>query len=356
MPAQDTYDPQEMQRRLEAWLATRIEEARDVEVTNLAAPGESGFSSETMMFDASWTTGGARESAGFVLRTRPTGHVVFPVYDLAHQYDVMSKVSAATDVPLPPLRWMEPSSEPLGREFFVMERVEGVVPPDNLPYTMGGWLMESEPADQRRLQRSAYQTLARLHALDWRAAGLEVLHDPRHGRIGLDEQLGYYEYFLDWGRMGRPQPTIDRMAAWLRAHRPEPEPEPVLNWGDSRIGNLLFRDYTPVAVLDWEMATLGPREVDLAWMLLFERFFSSHLGVDNLPGFAPWEESIADYEAASGYRVGDLGWYHHCPANPNPVVMMRIVQAAELAGTDIGFTEADNVAVTLLEALEAEYC
>jgi aminoglycoside phosphotransferase (APT) family kinase protein len=275
---------------------------------------------------------------------------VFPVYDLAHQYDVISKVAAAApDVPLPPLRWMEPSTEPLGREFFVMDRVDGLVPPDNLPYTMGGWLLESDPADQRRLQKAAVETLARLHAIDWRAAGLQVLHDPRHGSLGLDEQLGFYEYFLEWGRMGRPQPTIDRLAKWLRANQPTPEPEPVLNWGDARIGNLLFRDHTPVAVLDWEM-------VDLAWMLLFEHFFSSHLGVDNLPGFASWDESIADYEAASGYTVRNIEWYLLWGAFRYAVVMMRIVQAAELAGTDIGFTESDNVAVTLLEALESEHC
>jgi aminoglycoside phosphotransferase (APT) family kinase protein len=310
-----------------------------------------------MLFDAAWTAAGARETASFVLRTRPTGHVVFPVYDLAHQYDVISKVAAAApDLPLPPLRWMEPSDEPLGREFFVMDRVDALVPPDNLPYTMGGWLMESDPADQRRLQKAGYETLARLHAVDWRAAGLDVLHDPRHGTLGLDEQLGFYEYFLEWGRMGRPQATIDRMAAWLRANQPTPEPAPVLNWGDARIGNLMFRDFEPVAVLDWEMATLGPREVDLAWMLLFEHFFSRHLGVDNLPGFVPREQSIADYEAASGYTVENIEWYLLWGAFRYSVVMMRIVQASELAGTDIGFTESDNVAVTLLESLEAEYC
>ena len=47
----------------------------------------------------------------------------------------------------------------------------------------------------------------------------------------------------------------------------------MLNWGDARVGNILYRDFAPIAVLDWEMATVGPREVDLAWMIFLHAFF-----------------------------------------------------------------------------------
>jgi aminoglycoside phosphotransferase (APT) family kinase protein len=356
MPQQDSYDPAEMQRRLEAWLATRLGTS-EVEVSDLRAPGETGHSSETMMFDASWSEGGEQQTASLVLRTRPTGHVVFPVYDLALQYEVMAKVAAAApQVPMPRLRWMEPSPEPLGREFFVMDRVEGVVPPDNLPYTIQGWLLESTPEQQRRLQTTSVDVLVDLHAIDWRAAGLGILDQPQYGATGLDQQLGFYEYFLDWGRMGRPQPTLDRVARWLADHRPVPEPDPVLNWGDSRIGNILYRDHEPVAVLDWEMATLGPREVDLSWMVLFQQFFSTHLGLPDLPGFLPPDDVVARYEARSGVTVRDFEWYLVWGAFRYAVVMMRLVQSAELAGQDLWFGEHDNVAVVMLEAIEQEHC
>jgi aminoglycoside phosphotransferase (APT) family kinase protein len=355
MPQQDTYDRAEMQRRLEAWLSSRIEGASNVEVTDLRAPGETGHSSETMLFDANWTDEGGSRSSSLVLRTRPTGHVVFPIYDLALQYDVMERIGAAApDLPMPPLRWMEPSTEPLGREFFVMERVDGLVPPDNLPYTMNGWLLDSTPEQQRRLQTSSIDVLADIHAIDWRSAGLGILDEPRYGATGLDQQLGFYDYFLEWGRLGRPQPTLDRMAAWLSDHRPVDEPQPVLNWGDARIGNILYRDHRPVAILDWEMATLGPREVDLAWMLLFQRFFSTHLGVAELPGFGSMHEMVDRYQERAGYRVRDFEWYLLWAAHRYGVVMMRLVQAAELSGADLGFTEEDNVAITMLEALEKE--
>ena len=58
----------------------------------------------------------------------------------------------------------------------------------------------------------------------------------------------------------------------------------MLCWGDSRIGNVMYQDFAPVAVLDWEMATLGPREMDLGWMAFLHRFFEDIAGLANLPG------------------------------------------------------------------------
>lgn len=355
MPSSSGFDPLSLQGRLEPWLASRLPGASDVTVTHLDAPGETGHSSETVLFDAEWTEGGRRILEQLVLRTAPSGHVVFPIYDLGLQYEVMARVGAAApDVPLPPLRWYEPDPEPIGKEFFVMGRVHGQVPPDRMPYTMQGWLLEeSSPEEQRRLQTSGVEILARLHAIDWRAAGLDILDQRRYGAVGLDQQLGFYEAFLEWGRGEHPQPRLHEVARWLRANAPEAEPDPVLNWGDARIGNIMFVDHEPVAVLDWEMATLGPPQVDLAWYCLFERFFSAELGVENLPGFATIDEVVAHYEAVSGHHVGDLGWYSVWGAFRYAVVMMRLCQADAIDGTP-GFDEADNVATSLMEHVLAE--
>ncbi|MFZ4517333.1 MAG: phosphotransferase family protein [Microthrixaceae bacterium] len=354
MPSSTGFDPQALKGRLEDWLATRLEGAGSVEVTDLDAPEATGHSSETVMFDATWTRGGTTEVEQLVLRTAPGGHTVFPTYDLGLQYEVMLRVGAASDVPLPPLRWYESDPSWIGNEFFVMGRVEGKVPPDRLPYTMQGWLLEeSTPEEQRTLQLSGVEVLARLHAIDWRAAGLDILDQRRHGATGLDQQLGFYEAFLEWGRGDHPHPRLHATARWLRDHRPEPEPDPVLNWGDSRIGNMMFVDHRPVAVLDWEMATLGPPEVDLAWWCLFERFFSTELDTPNLPGFLPMEDVVAHYEQASGRTVGDLGWYTVWAAHRYAVVMMRICQADALRGEAM-FPEDDNVATAMLDRVLAE--
>ena len=350
MPSSSGFDPKSLKDGLEPWLASRLPGATDVVITDLDAPGETGHSSETVLFDATWNEGGTTVQDRLVLRTAPGGHTVFPTYDLGLQYEVMRRVGAVSDVPLPPLRWYEPDPVHIGKEFFVMGRVEGQVPPDRLPYTMQGWLLESSPEDQRRLQMNGIEVLARLHAIDWRDAGLDILDQPRYGATGLDQQLGFYEAFLEWGKGDNPHTRLHEVARWLRDHAPDPEPEPVLNWGDSRIGNILFQDYEPVAVLDWEMATLGPPQVDLAWSLLLERFFTTELGVPNLPGFADQDEVVAHYEELSGRTVGDLGWYLVWGAFRYAVVMMRLCQADAIEGED-GFAEDDNLATSLMEHL-----
>ena len=58
----------------------------------------------------------------------------------------------------------------------------------------------------------------------------------------------------------------------------------MLVWGDARVGNVLYEDFRPVAVLDWEMATLGPREMDVAWIIFAHMVFQELAGLAGLPG------------------------------------------------------------------------
>lgn len=350
MPAQGEYDADEVGERIAAWMSTTVADGGDVDITDLDAPAETGHSSETIMFTAAWTASDGPHRERFVLRTKPTGDTVFPEYDLELQWVTMQRVAATGAAPVPTLRWLETDDSHLGSQFLVMDLVEGRVPPDRLPYTMQGWLLESDPADQRRLHTATYDTMAALHAIDWRAAGLDVLDAPRWGATGLDQQLGFYRHFLDWGAHS-PQPDLEGARDWLAANRPSPEPPTALNWGDARVGNMIYEDYRPVAVIDWEMATLGPREVDLAWSCLLERFFSEFLGVDNLPGFMNQDEVIAHYESVSGYEVTDFEWYLIFGAYRYAVVMMRIIQAEQEAGIDTGFTVEDNLAINMMRTL-----
>jgi aminoglycoside phosphotransferase (APT) family kinase protein len=86
----------------------------------------------------------------------------------------------------------------------------------------------------------------------------------------------------------------------------------VLNWGDARIGNMLYREFEPVAVLDWEMAAIGAPEVDLGWMLFMHRFFESFVDKLDLPGtpdFMQRKDVVDTYEDCSGGPVRDLAFW-----------------------------------------------
>ncbi|MBW3663848.1 MAG: phosphotransferase family protein [Actinobacteria bacterium] len=319
----ENEDTQQLTASLRTWLASRLIEADDVEVADLRAPEGTGFSSETYLYTVTWTVSGREHREEQVLRTRPEGTTVFRTYDLESQYRCMDLLSA-TDVPVPTVRWYEPDASVIGRPFYVMERVDGDIPPDSPPYPMLGWVKDAAPKDQAVLWDAAVEALARLHRHDPQALGLGFLDRPQFGATGLDQQLGEWTDLLQWGRDGRPQPTIDAALEWLRANLPDDEPAPVLNWGDARISNMVFRDHRPVALLDWEMAALGPPEVDLGWFLYMDAQLSLGVNVDRLPGFASREETITTYEEVLGRTINDLHWYEVFAGFRFAITMTRI--------------------------------
>jgi aminoglycoside phosphotransferase (APT) family kinase protein len=252
------------------WLATRLPACAEPQVTLRSGIDANGMSSETLVLDATWTETGEQRSGQYVARVAPALEdvPVFPNYELRDQYDAMRIAGKLTDVPVPTVRWMEETGEVLGTPFFLMDRVDGVVPQDVMPYNFGdNWLHDASVEDQRRLQDATVDVIARLHAIPDPASAFAFL-DPDHpGDTVLGRNLAHirswYEFAVrDLGR----SPIVERALGWLEANLPDTD-DAVLCWGDSRIGNVIYRDFEPVAVLDWEMATLGPRELDVSWLV-----------------------------------------------------------------------------------------
>ena len=188
MPSSQGFTPERVADGIGRWVREGLGLA-DAAVVLHEAPAATGHSSETVLFDAEWSGDRGSEHRRFVLRTAPSGHTVFPTYDLDLQYQVMDRVAATGAVPVPELFRYENDDRWIGSPFIVMARVDGQVPPDRLPYTMEGWLLESPPEVQRRVQTTGLETIAAVHAIDWRAAGLDVVDAPRYGATGLDQQL-----------------------------------------------------------------------------------------------------------------------------------------------------------------------
>ena len=314
MPLPTQRDHEALRLRLLDWLAQQLPAGSDPKISALSIPEASGFSSETLLFDATWGDEGRRQTGAFVVRTAPDmdDHPIFPSYDLAMQHRCLALVREHTDVPVPRAPWIELDPEPLGAPFFVMERIEGQVPPDNPPYVFGGWLAEASAEQRADFQHRSVEVLAKLHTLEPRSVDLGFLERPEFGESALDQLLGYQRYYYDWARKGVTYPSIERAFDWLEAHRPESEGPSVLNWGDSRIGNIMYRDFRPVAVLDWEMAAVGAPEADLAWMVHMHDFFADfadQAGLPGLPGFLRWQDVTATYEQLTGRDVRNFPFY-----------------------------------------------
>ena len=99
MPTAWERNLDETRAKLCGWLATVLPEAKEIEVSNLAAPSASGFSNETLLFDLAFRDGGERREEALVLRIQPTGFPVFPAYDVSLQFRTM-ELLAKTDVPV----------------------------------------------------------------------------------------------------------------------------------------------------------------------------------------------------------------------------------------------------------------
>lgn len=255
-------DAGRMQAVLTEWIDQQHPGA-DAVVELLGDVAANGMSSETLLADVTWTEDGERRKEAFVVRMAPDPNdfPIFPTYQLDHQFELLRLVGELTDVPVPTPSWLGIAGGGLDAPFFFMSREAGRVPPDVLPYPFGdNWLFDATPEEQQRLQRSTIEVIAKLHAIPNPTETFEFL--PGDGTLAahLAKTKAWYEWAVE--DSGRSK-MIDRAMSWLETNLPE-ETEPVLCWGDSRIGNVLYRDFVPEAILDWEMATLGPREMDLA--------------------------------------------------------------------------------------------
>jgi aminoglycoside phosphotransferase (APT) family kinase protein len=311
-----TRDVASLQHQLEEWLATQLPSGARPRVTFHAGIEANGMSSETVLLDVGWTEDGEQRTGEYVARVAPAAEdiPVFSSYALADQYEVIRQVGELTDIPVPGVRWLEPTGDVIGSPFFLMDRIEGLVPPDVLPYTFGdNWLFDAPPEQRRQLQDATVGVLARLHAIADPEQTMGFLA-PRHpGGTMLARNLAATRAWYEWAAvdLGRSA-LVDRALAWLEANLPDAS-ESVVTWGDARIGNTMYRDFEPVAVLDWEMATLGPRELDVSWLIFAHRVFQTiteFMGLDGMPDFLAEHEVRETYEGLSGAPLGDLTWYH----------------------------------------------
>jgi aminoglycoside phosphotransferase (APT) family kinase protein len=309
MALSNKTNPEQAERSLTSWLSAKLPHAQDVRAFDAQVPNAAGLSAETILFSAKWTQDGVEHNRSLVARVRPSGASVFPDYDFEAEFRAMEAVGRA-GVPAPDVLWYEPDASILGGEFIVMERRYGQVPTDDPPFTATGWVLELTAEQRGALCENAIQVLADIHAVDWRAAGLEFLDRSELGALGLDQHLAHWETVFEWAADGEPNPTVEAALQWVRDNRPDVEEPVVLNWGDARIGNMLFGDDMAVnAVLDWEMVSLGSPDLEVGWWLFLLRHHTEGIGAPLPSGFPTREQTIARYEELTGHRLAHIDFY-----------------------------------------------
>jgi aminoglycoside phosphotransferase (APT) family kinase protein len=320
-----------LRERLEDWLGRHLGAGSDPLVRDVVGTAANGMSSDTVLFRARWREqdGTSRDEA-LVARIAPDAAdvPVFPSYDMSGQFEAIRLVQRHSTAPVPAPRWAEPDASVLGAPFFVMERVDGQIPPDVLPYTFGGnWLYDASAEEQQRLQTTTIDAIAALHAVDDAPRRFAFLERDESGGTHLRRHVAHTRAWYEMvAADGGASPVVERGFDWLERHWPAHEGDAVLSWGDARIGNVIYRDFAPAALLDWEMAGLGPRELDVAWLLFAHEVFEELAGMLALPGmpdFLRADDVCERYTAVSGHEPRDVDFYRRYAAVQWGIVFLR---------------------------------
>jgi aminoglycoside phosphotransferase (APT) family kinase protein len=214
---------------------------------------------------------------------------------------------AGTPVRVPGVLAVCDDSEVIGSPFYVMERMEGEVMTDTMPEAL------DNPQERDRIADQLIDSLVELHAVDWRAVGLEGFGRPTGY---LDRQLRRFIGLWEHNRT-RELPEVEQLAGWLSDNMPQSPPATIVH-GDYRLGNTMFAAQAParlVAIFDWEMATIGDPLADLGYMVMHwtqpgdpDSKFNLHT-LTRREGFPTRDELVRRYEQRSGRSMRALNWY-----------------------------------------------
>lgn len=313
---------------LRRWLQARHPDAGDVRVGPLRTP-TAGYSSETLLVDAVRTERGREVAEHYVARLPPAGGGIFPDYDL-HRQALVQRALGQAGIPVAAPIAVEDDERWIGAPFLLMERVEGTTLDD--AYIASGALHDAAPSVQRRVHTDFLDLLAAVHRLDWEALGLGVL--TPEGRRGLVHDIDRAEAYLGWASDGDVPPVLTEALAWLREHRPDPEPPLSLCWGDPRLGNVVYGPgFTVRAALDWETASIGAAELDLAWFVGLHDLAAESFGKD-LPGFLAHDAALDHWAGRTGRAVVEYGWFEVMSTLRAESVFLRIRRMLLAAGAN----------------------
>lgn len=237
------------------------------------------------------------DSGEYVVRKKPPGELLPSAHAVDREYRVLSAL-ADSGVPVPRALAFCPDVAVIGTPFYVMEYTPGRIITDPL-------LPDQSPEERAAIYDSMNLALARLHGVDWEGVGLEGFGRP-HGYFArqVERWSGQYDKIKV-----EEVPALDALQDWVRSNIPDDQSAGIVH-GDYRMGNLILHPTEPrvVAVLDWELSTIGHPLADLAYNAMTYHFPAGHpiasgfVGAtsDQMAGIPSEEEYLAAYADRTG--------------------------------------------------------
>ena len=243
-----------------------------------------------------------------VLRRPPFGPVAPRAHDMKRESGLLARIHPVFPLAPNPYIFCE-DLEIMGVPFYVMERRRGFVLNETFPPGV-----TPTPELCRRLSETVVDTLVQIHAIDWQAAGLAEFGHP-DGFLARQVKGWIERYYRS---QTDESPDIELLARWLVEHTPA-SPAPALIHNDFKLNNLLMDSEDlarPVAVLDWEMATIGDPLFDLAVSLGYwiqaddpEEQRAILPTITTLPGFFSRAEFMQRYSEKSRRDLSSMHFY-----------------------------------------------
>jgi aminoglycoside phosphotransferase (APT) family kinase protein len=268
--------------RLEAWIAGQVPGFRGPLQGRQFAGGQS---------NPTYLLQGPDRS--YVLRRKPPGVLLPSAHAIDREFRVMRALGEGSDVPVARVLALCEDTSVVGTMFYVMEHVAGRIFWDPT-------LPEVPPEGRAAIFRGMNDALARLHAVRPDAVGLGDFGRPE---AYVARQLARWskQYVGDQDAAGRVE-ALERLIEWLPEHLPAEEPAAAVVHGDFRIDNLIFHPTEPrvLAILDWELSTLGDPFADFAYHVMMYR-----MSIDSIAGLAGRDLAALGLPAERDY----VRWY-----------------------------------------------
>ncbi len=282
---------------LKRWIEANVPgQSGSIEVQKHVA----GFSNETFYV--------TRGSEQWVLRRPPRGPLLPTAHDVLREHRFIAALHGKARVPRPVAACEDASV--IGAPFYLMERLDGAVLRTELPAAY------ENNEGRQRVGEELIDALAELHEVDWQAAGI-----AGRGENYLERQVARWSKQWELTRpRTRELPGMDAITGWLGEHLPRSSRVTIVH-GDYKLDNVIFSASEPrlLAILDWEMATVGDPLADLGWLLSYwgetgdpplppgEEMVGE---LTREPGFPAIEDMLGRYERRSGLPMTDFTFYH----------------------------------------------